>query len=117
MQNLAHRDESLIKELIKYTSEAILNLSNRTSLITVTRAELSSNRRKVFFYISVLPEEQEDQVLIFIERNADEIRDHLKKKVRVRALPFLRFQIDYGEKNRRLVTDILNEIDETDETL
>ena len=105
------KKEKLNKNMQRVISEFIERGSNRTSLITVTRCEISDDREKLHVYLSVFPEDQEKSALSFIERKKWEARDYIKKKLRTRVIPFLFFEIDKGEKNRQKINRLLNEIE------
>ena len=80
--------------------------SNRRSLITVTRADISPDLKNITIFISVLPESEETQVLHFARRNRTDFRDYLKTHAVLKMLPTVDFEIDYGEKNRQRIDDL-----------
>lgn len=104
--NISKQDK-LKKEYQKIFAAFIERESNKTSLITVTRCELSNDYKNLTVYFSVFPENQEDKVLAFLSRNKKEARDYLKKNISTRILPFVNFAIDEGEKNRQQIDQIL----------
>lgn len=83
--------------------------SNRTSMVTVTRTELSHDKRTVTFLVSVFPEAMEEVALAFLNRKRSECRDYIKKHARLKRIPFIQFAIDEGEKKRRRVDELLAE--------
>ena len=95
-------------------SEAIAHLaadffareSNRESLITVTRADVSPDLKNVIIFLSVLPETYEDHVLHFARRSRTNFREFIKKHAAMRFLPNVDFEIDLGEKNRQRIDDL-----------
>lgn len=101
--------ESLEKELRKYTAEYISREASRMSLITVTRCEISADGKRAVLYVSVLPDRAEPIAIDFLKRHQDLIRDYIKKTSRVHIVPWLRFSLDKGEKNRQLVSELLQE--------
>ena len=80
--------------------------SNYESLITITRADVSPDLKNVHIYFSVLPENKEESALHFARRNRAEFRDYLKKHARLKFLPFIEFDLDYGEKHRQHIDDL-----------
>lgn len=80
--------------------------SNRESLITVTRADVSPDLKNVTIFISVLPESYEEPVLHFARRSRTPFREFIKKHAAMRFLPNVDFEIDYGEKNRQRIDDL-----------
>lgn len=80
--------------------------SNRQSLITVTRADVSPDLKNVKVYLSVLPEKFESNALEFAKRSRSDFRDYLKEHASLRYLPTIDFVIDLGEKNRQRIDDL-----------
>lgn len=101
--------ESLEKEIRKHVADYINREASRMSLITITRGELSSDGKRFLVYVSILPERAEPIALDFLKRHQDLIRDYVKKHARIRAVPWLRFTLDHGEKNRQRVDQLLQE--------
>ncbi len=80
--------------------------SNRESLITVTRADVSPDLKNVKIFFSVLPEKFEDKALAFAKRSRSDFREFIKDKSALRYLPTIDFEIDFGEKNRQLIDEL-----------
>jgi len=95
------------KEAICHAAAEFLSeVSNRTSLITVTAVDLSPRRDTATVLITVLPESQEAAALDFCSRQAGEFRDFLKRRVALQRLPRISFAIDRGEKNRQKLDEL-----------
>ncbi len=97
---MRHHDqrEALFARL---AAEFINTESNRQSLITVTRSKLSDDERRTDIFFTVLPEDKEEEVRIFLMRNRAPFRDYVKKhSENLRILPTFDFKLDVGEKNR-----------------
>lgn len=98
------RTEEMVRELaMKFVSAE----SNRTSLITVTRVELYNRGKNATIYFTVLPEDRELTVLDFIRRKRPEFREYIKEHARLPIIPFVEFEIDFGEKNRQNVDRLI----------
>ncbi len=80
--------------------------SNRTSLITVTRATMNSDLSRVAVFVTILPEERERGAIDFLNRSTDDLRAFITKKTKFRRLPHFTFVLDTGEKNRRRLDEI-----------
>lgn len=102
-------NETLEKELRKYASDYITREASRMSLITITRCELSSDGKRALISISILPEAAEPIAMDFLKRHQDNIRQHIQKNSRIQRVPWLRFTLDKGEKNRQRVDILLQE--------
>lgn len=81
--------------------------SNKSALITVTRVSLDEKGRNATIYLSVLPQEGEDSALNFLKRKRAELREAMKRQLRVHPLPFLDVAIDEGEKARQTIDALL----------
>lgn len=101
--------ESIEKEIRKGVGEYISREASRQSLITITRCEISSDGKRALLYVSVLPDRAEPIAMDFLKRHQDHIRDYVKAHHKIRAVPWLRFTLDKGEKNRQLVDELLRE--------
>ena len=101
------KEEKLNERMKRIISEFIERESNRTSLITITRCEISRDLERLKVYFTVLPESEEEKVLSFLNRKKWEARDYLKKRIRTRIIPKLSFIIDEGEKNRQKIDQLL----------
>jgi ribosome-binding factor A len=97
---------NLVKEL---TAKFLASEANRTSLITVTGANVSPDMKKATVFITVLPEDKEEQALQFAKRQRGEIREYLKKHMTTKVVPFIEIVIDKGEKNRQKIDELLRE--------
>lgn len=103
------RQEKMNKELAKLFATFIERESNKTSLITVTRCDISPNFKNVIVYLSVLPTDKEESVINFMNRRKWDARDYVKKNLNTRVIPFVEFKIDSGEKNRIRITELLHD--------
>jgi ribosome-binding factor A len=81
--------------------------SSGASLITVTRAEVSSDMKHGTIFITAIPEEKEPAALDFAKRMRSELRHKVMKRLPVKVIPFFEIEIDYGEKNRQHIDDLL----------
>ncbi|MCA9352008.1 ribosome-binding factor A [Patescibacteria group bacterium] len=97
----------LNKELTKTLAEFIERESNKQSMVTVTRCDISPDLKNVIVYISVFPTDHEHAVIEFLNRRKWDARDFMKKRIITRVVPFIEFHIDYGEKNRQHVDQLL----------
>lgn len=81
--------------------------SSGASMITVTRAEVSADMQHGTIFITVLPESKEDAAINFAKRMRSELRHYVMKRLPVKVIPFFEVEIDYGEKNRLHIDDIM----------
>ncbi|NBV76780.1 ribosome-binding factor A [bacterium] len=99
-----HRRIQIAEALAHYAAEFFVRESNGTSLITVTRADVSPDLKNSTIYISVMPESAEQDALAFAKRNRTELKAFIHK-AGIGRPPFIEVVIDYGEKNRQAVDE------------
>ncbi len=100
------RDDKASALLTELAASYIAREAGRTTLITPTRTDISRDRKNATIFVSVFPTEQSDNALEFLMRHKDLFRDYLKKASRLSHLPYIRFEIDYGERNRQRLDEI-----------
>ena len=103
------RREKLATVVKKLAAKFLLREGNGTSLVTVSRATAAPDLKRATVFITVLPEEKEGEALAFAKRKRSEFRDILKKHLKIKNIPFIDFEIDFGEKNRQKIDDLLRD--------
>lgn len=106
--NESRRQVQVSDELLHAAALFFSRESNGESLITVTRADIAPDFKNATIYLSVLPVSHEERALNFAKRQRPEFRDYMKKHLKLKTLPFIDFQLDYGEKNRQNVDEALH---------
>ena len=106
---MAERQEKVSGIIKEIAASHIGRETNKTSVITVTDASISSDLKRATIYITVLPEEKEEFALNFVRRNLGRIRDELKRGLNTKFLPFLDVKVDKGEKARQTIERLLRE--------
>lgn len=102
-----HKDKRS-EEVIRELAARFLSLeSNRTSLVTVTRVDVFNRGKNAVIFFTVLPENKEKAVLDFTKRKRAEFRDYMKEHSKLPIIPFVDFEIDFGEKNRQRVDELI----------
>ncbi|MBL4644825.1 MAG: ribosome-binding factor A [Candidatus Pacebacteria bacterium] len=97
----SQKQQQISEQIAHIAAEFLGRESNRQSLITVTRADVSPDMAKSTIYFTVMPTSYEDTVLEFARRQRAEFRNYIKKKTQMRRIPFFNFEIDAGEKHRQ----------------
>lgn len=108
-QSTPFRKEKIAELISHKASQFISENSNRSSLITVTHAELSKDFKEAVIFVTVFPEDREEQVMDFLSRNRQDFRNFLRNE-RLRVIPRVDFVIDRGEKHRQKIDEISREI-------
>jgi ribosome-binding factor A len=97
----------LIKEL---AATFIRQEANSDPMITVTSVDLSPDMRRAIIFVTTIPDHKEPDALIFLKRNASELRNYFKKKANIKHIPHLEFMIDAGERHRQHIDGLVNDI-------
>ncbi|PIP87189.1 hypothetical protein COW81_01555 [Candidatus Campbellbacteria bacterium CG22_combo_CG10-13_8_21_14_all_36_13] len=106
---MSKRQDKVNELLRQLVSEFISKESNRLSLITVTHVDVSRDLKKATIYVSIYPEDSEEQGIDFLKRNLGNLRDYVKPKLNMKNIPFFDCKIDIGEKNRQVIEDLSHE--------
>jgi ribosome-binding factor A len=106
MQPNPFKEQKIEEHLKHLAAEFIQRESNGTSLITVTSVHMSDRLTRAHIFFTVLPDNKQEQVLDFLNRNRSEFREHIKKHSRLGRLPSVTFALDFGEKNRQRIEEI-----------
>jgi ribosome-binding factor A len=98
------RATSLIKEVVaKYIQQE----ANTNPLITVTHTTISPDYKRVTVFFTTIPDGREEDALIFLKRSAGDMRQYVKKKTSLRTIPHFDFSVDYGERHRQDIDEIV----------
>ena len=81
--------------------------SSGLSLMTITRVDITRDMKNGTVFMTVLPEDKEDSAINFAKRMRSELRHYVMKRLPVKVIPFFEVEIDYGEKNRLHVNELL----------
>jgi ribosome-binding factor A len=103
---MSARDDRAISILLESAGRYIAREAGRNTLITPTRATFSKDRKNATIYVSVYPEGQDTHAIDFLMRHKDLFRNELKKMTRFSRLPFIRFELDKGERARQHLEDV-----------
>jgi ribosome-binding factor A len=98
--------ERLQEALREAAAEFLSREAGRQSLVTVTRAQLSENNKRVTIYLTVLPESAEEKALGFANRSRREFAEYFESRTRGAKTPHVLFVIDRGEKSRQRLDEL-----------
>lgn len=101
------RQTQISLEILSIAQDFFQRESSGASLITVTRAEVSADMQHGTIFITAIPENKEPAALDFAKRMRSELRHRVMKRLPVKVIPFFEIEIDYGEKNRLHVEELL----------
>lgn len=100
------RDLRAVSILLENAGRYISREAGRGTLITPTRALFSKDRKNATIFVSVFPDGQDDHALAFLMRHKDLFRNELKKTTRFPRLPYIRFELDRGERARQQLDEV-----------
>ena len=106
---MIQRNEKVANVIKELSATFLERENNHTSLITVTGASASPDLKKATVFITVFPDSKEASALGFVKRQRGELRDFLKKNLKIKTVPFIDVEIDQGEKNRQKIDELLRE--------
>lgn len=99
-----------MKEAVKQLAANFIEReAEHTSLITVTRADISPDLKNSTIYISVLPDSQAENALNFCKRKLGDFKRYAKAHLHMKAIPFFDVVLDVGEKNRQRIDELERE--------
>ncbi len=101
------RVESLLREMI---ATYIATEANPFPLITVTAVRIAPNYRNATVYFTTIPDDKEQDALIFMKRAGGDIRHFILKKSDLKIVPNLQFAVDIGERARQHLDEVAKNI-------
>jgi len=109
MENRTKRINDLIQEEVGKIILREIDFSRRC-LITVTRVETASNNITTKVFISVLPENQKEKVMLVLNRKIYEIQQFLNKALNMRPIPKIIFYKEDKTSDAAKVEEVLEEL-------
>lgn len=103
----SQRQTKVSLEILALVQDFFQRESSGLSLMTITRCEVSPDMRQGTIYMTVLPVEKEQAALDFARRMRTDMRKYVMKRLPVKVIPFFEIEIDYGEKNRQHIDELL----------
>jgi len=97
--------------LAELAAKYIQQEANTDPLITVTRADVSKDYSNATIFFTTIPEEKQGTALIYLMRSAGDVRRYVKKHMRIKIIPNIEFQIDFGERHRQDTDIIFSEME------
>lgn len=91
---MTKKDDRVASALHTAAAEFINRESNRRSLITVMRVDLSPNEKRARVFVSVYPAKDTAAAMDFLSRQHEAFMSYLKKSVKLHLLPSVLFLPD-----------------------
>lgn len=100
-----------VRELIhRAAAEFVRDNAGNSSLLTITRVELSSTGKVAQVFFTTLPDSEEETALKFLERKTQEFKRYLRDKSSLGIVPHIDFKIDLGERSRQRLDELSQEL-------
>ncbi|MFZ2522459.1 MAG: ribosome-binding factor A [Minisyncoccia bacterium] len=106
---MSNRNQRLSEILRDLGARFLLLNGNKSSLLTVTKLELTRDGKNATIFFTVFPNSFEKTALEFAKRKRSDFREFVKENSKLGHLPQFDFEIDLGEKNRQKIDGLLNE--------
>ena len=106
---MGNRKEKIIEILHDLGARFLLLNGNGTSLLTVTKAELTKDEKRATIFFTVFPDKFEKTALEFAKRKRGQFKEFIKENSKLGKVPQMDFEIDLGEKNRQKIDNLLNQ--------
>ena len=103
---MSDRQTKIANLIQESAAKFIQHEANTNPLITVTRVDVTPDLKKCVIFFTTIPDGKEADALIFLKRNATEMRKHLKENVRIKNIPHLDFFVDAGERHRQHIDEM-----------
>ena len=104
----AQKDMRLSEIVREKAAEFLQRESNRISLLTVTRINISKDGKLITILFTVLPEHKQHEALAFVKRLRGDFRQYFIDHSRMGHVPTFDFDIDHGVKHRQKIDEIIN---------
>ena len=111
--------ERLEKQLSQIINETLLfkmqDQRFQQAIVNATRVEINQERSTATVFISVLQEEKKNKIIKLLYNSKLFFMQAIRKKLRIKNYPALRFVLDNGEKDGQNTNNVLDLIERLSE--
>ncbi|XOB40261.1 MAG: 30S ribosome-binding factor RbfA [Candidatus Nealsonbacteria bacterium] len=107
-----------VNQLIKQEISQILLReidSLKNTLVTVTRAETTPDLRESKIFLSVIPDENTNKIIKFLNRNIYRLQQKINKRLHMKPVPKIKFVQDKITKEAERIERILEQLKKKEE--
>ena len=83
----------------------------KSTLLTVARVEATGPLDKAYVYISIWPEDKQEEVMEVLQKNIYATQKYIDKRLSMRRVPQLVLEVDEQSASRREVEDVLDSLE------
>jgi ribosome-binding factor A len=105
------RQERVGKLIREHLSQMIMRELELPALVTITEVEIDKKLDGARVKLSVIPSKEADNVLAILKANAGHLQYLMLRKINIKPMPRLMFEVDRGLENAALVEKILGGVD------
>jgi len=103
------RHDKIAEQVAHFAADFVRKEANTDPLITITRAEVSKDYKNGTVFFTTIPDEREQDAAVFLKRVGGDMRRYIMKHMRVKQIPYLEFSVDYGERHRQHIDELVRE--------
>lgn len=103
------RQTKVAEQIALYAAQFVQKEANADPLITITRVETTRDYSQATVFFTTIPEDRQDDAAVFLKRSGADMRQYIKKHMRIKQIPFLDFSVDYGERHRQYIDDLVRD--------
>ncbi len=100
----------LVSVLQELAARFVQQEANTDPLITITNADVSADQKHVTIFFTTIPENKQNDAHIFLKRSSGDFRTFIKTHGRLKVIPHIDFEVDYGERHRQHIDDIVRDL-------
>lgn len=109
---MSERHAKVVLLFQELAAKFIQQEANTDPLITVTSANASPDFKNLTIFVTTIPSGKENDALIFLKRTGGDMRHYIMKNTHMKIVPHIDFAIDYGERHRQHIDEIVRDIEE-----
>ena len=95
-----YRPQRVAKLIEEELSKLIIReLEFGDSLVTITGADIDGKLERAKIFVSVIPSPKAGAAMKILEKNAGRLQHLLLKKINIKPMPRIEFELDHGPEN------------------
>lgn len=109
---MSRRIEQINKTIQKELGRAILQEIKLPpdALATITKVQVSSDLSQVKVWISILPEEKRNRVIMILQKARSRLQSSLNRRLKLKRIPKIKFILDVSEEKAERINRLLDKI-------
>lgn len=107
---MSERQEKIASLLCELSASFVQHEANTDPLVTITRATVSPDLKQATIFFTTIPDERENDALVFLKRSGSDLRKFVKKHARLKFIPHFEFSVDRGERHRQHMDQVVSKL-------